>query len=83
MNPFLFGNPASVGQQTRAAQIIIGGAAGNGMQRRKVRRKKPRAAARKAATRVARKPRARKARLVKGSAAAKRYMASIRRKRRK
>jgi len=83
MNPFLFGNPAGVGQQTRAAQIIIGGAAGNGMQRRKVRRKKPRAAARKTARATAKRSTRKTARLVKGSAAAKRYMASIRRKRKK
>jgi len=83
MNPFWFGNPAGIGQMTRASQIIVTGAAGNGSRRAPKRRKATRAASRVKARRVARAPRARKARLVKGSAAAKRYMASIRRKRRK
>ena len=83
MNPFLYGNPAAFGQQTAANRIIIGSASGNGMQRRAKRRKKPRATARKAARSTARRSTRKTARLVKGSAAAKRYMASIRRKRRK
>lgn len=82
MNPFWAGNPAGIGQQTRAAQLITATASGNGM-RRAPKRRKARAARPARAARAARKPRARKARLVKGSAAAKRYMASIRRKRRK
>lgn len=83
MNPFIFGNPASIGQQTAANKIITQYAQGNGMTRgpRRKRRKAPRAAARKTATRRAKS--ARPARLVKGSAAAKAYMAKIRRKRRK
>lgn len=84
MNPFLMGNPAALGQQTLAGKIIVATSAGNGTARRAPkRRKKPRAAARRVARATARRPRAKKARLVKGSAAAKRYMASIRRKRRK
>lgn len=86
MNPFWSGNPASIGQQTRAAQIIVMGAPGNGM--RSTRRK--RKASRKTAARTRRaspakratKRGGRRARLVKGSAAAKAYMAKIRRKRR-
>lgn len=83
MNPFLFGNPAGVGQQTLAGKIIVANAAGNGgarAPRRKARKSRTaRATTRRAA---ARKPRAKKARLVKGSRAAKAYMAKIRRKRR-
>jgi hypothetical protein len=86
MNPFWLGNPAGVGQQTRAAQILIAGAAGNGV--RGVRRK--RKASRKTAPRARRASPAKRAtrrgktpRLVKGSAAAKAYMAKIRRKRRR
>ena len=79
-NPFWAGNPSAIGQQTRAGQIIVAGAPGNGTARRSKKRKAPRAAARATARRVKRgKP----ARLVKGSAAAKAHMAKIRRKRRK
>lgn len=86
MNPFWMGNPAALGQQTRAGQIIVASAAGNGVARGTRRKRKAsrkvaaRRAPRSAAKRANRKGRAR---LVKGSAAAKRYMASIRRKRRK
>jgi hypothetical protein len=85
MNPFLFGNPAALGQQTTAVKLLTMGAAGNGMRGSAPRRRKRKTAAksRPAARRVARARRAKPARLVKGSAAAKRYMASIRRKRRK
>lgn len=86
MNPFWAGNPAGIGQQTRAGQIIVAGASGNGM--RSTRRK--RKASRKTAARRSRSSPAKRAtrrgkapRLVKGSAAAKAYMAKIRRKRRK
>ena len=79
MNPFWTGNPAAIGQQTLAGQIITAGA-GNSAARRAPRRKS-RGAKRATARSVARKPRAKKARLVKGSRAAKAYMAKIRRKR--
>lgn len=78
MNPFWSGNPAAVGQQTLAGQIIVAGA-GNSAARAP--RRKSRTAKRAKARTVARKPRAKKARLVKGSRAAKAYMAKIRRKR--
>ena len=81
MNPFWTGNPAAIGQQTLAGQVIVARGGNNG--RAAPRRRKSRTAKRASAVRSARKPRAKKARLVKGSAAAKRYMASIRRKRRK
>lgn len=85
MNPFWMGNPAGVGQATRASQIIIAGAPGmrGGTRRkrkasRKVAARRSRANPAKRATRRGKAPR-----LVKGSAAAKAYMAKIRRKRRK
>jgi hypothetical protein len=84
MNPFMFGNPASIGQQTAANRLITAYAPGNGATTRGPRRKRrkvARATARKTAKRRASK--ARPARLVKGSAAARAYMAKIRRKRRK
>jgi hypothetical protein len=85
MNPFWFGNPAGVGQQTRAGQIIIASAPGNGMRGTKRKRKASRkTAARRSRSNPAKRAVSRKrpARLVKGSAAAKAYMAKIRRKRR-
>jgi len=83
MNPFLMGNPAAFGAQTMASRIIIGSAAGNAFGRGP-RRRKRKSTKRAAVTRRAGpKRKAGRARLVKGSAAAKRYMASIRRKRRK
>ena len=84
MNPFIFGNPSSIGQQTAAARLITAYSPGNGTTRgpARRRRKAPRAAARKTAKRRSAKAR-RPARLVKGSAAARAYMAKIRRKRRK
>lgn len=85
MNPFWLGNPTSIGQQTRAAQIIVAGAAGNGVRGTRRKRKASRKVAARRAPRSAAKRANRKGRprLVKGSAAAKAYMAKIRRKRRK
>ena len=79
-------NPMSAGQMTPAAQLAIRIA--QGTRRAPARRRKARAVARKRAPlRAAPRKRARSAsrpaRLVKGSAAAKRYMASIRRRRRR
>jgi hypothetical protein len=83
VNPFLFGNPAGFGQQTAAARLVTALSQGNGM-RGTARRRKRKSTKRAASTRRAGpKRKAGRARLVKGSAAAKRYMASIRRKRRK
>jgi hypothetical protein len=83
MNPFLYGNPAAVGQQTMAGRVIVANAAGNGMRAAPKRRRK---ATKKSAPRTRRasaaKRPAKRARMVKGSAAAKAYMAKIRRKRR-
>lgn len=83
MNPFLFGNPAALGQQTLAGRVIVASAAGNGMRAAPKRRRK---ASRKTAARTRRaspaKRKSGRARLVKGSRAAKAYMAKIRRKRR-
>ena len=78
-------NSTAWGQQTAAAQMMAAKATGRmgGMRSARKRRKKARASTR-AAPRARRKTARRaKARLVKGSAAAKRYMASIRRKRKK
>jgi len=86
MNPFWAGNPAGIGQQTRANQIIIAGGAGNGMRVTRRKRKASRktaARSRRASPAKRATKRGTRARLVKGSLAAKRYMASIRRKRRK
>lgn len=78
-------NAQAWGQQTPAAQMMAAKRSGRvGGMRSARKRRKARAAAPTrgpARRRVARKRG--KARLVKGSAAAKRYMASIRRKRRK
>lgn len=86
MNPFWAGNPAALGQQTMAGKIIVATSAGNGARGAPPRRRK---ASRKTAARTRRAspakraPKSRgRARLVKGSAAAKAYMAKIRRKRR-
>lgn len=86
MNPFIFGNPTSIGQQTAAAKLITQYAQGNGWGTRGPRRKRKkatRAKSRTVARTRSRKARSKPARLVKGSAAAKAYMAKIRRKRRK
>ena len=88
-NPFMVGNPAGLGQQTAASQMIT--LQGSGMAaRRSPTRRKRRASAKSAprsrraspAKRAAPSRRAKPARLVKGSAAARAYMAKIRRKRR-
>lgn len=86
MNPFWMGNPAGIGQQTRANQLIIASAPGNGLRSTKRKRKATRkTAARRSSANPAKRAtrRGKAARLVKGSAAAKAYMAKIRRKRRK
>ncbi len=68
------------GQQTMATQMIGARPAGNGPRRRKRKTAKKRAPMKRAKrARSTKRP----ARLVKGSAAAKRYMASIRRKRKR
>lgn len=75
-------NSIAWGQQTAAAQMMASKAMGRMGGRRSA--KKRRKAKAKAAPRARRKTARRsKARLVKGSLAAKRYMASIRRKRKK
>jgi len=71
-------------QQTTAAQMVLGklvGRNGSG-RRRRARGPSRRKAARPRRARATASRAKRPARLVKGSAAAKRYMASIRRKRR-
>jgi hypothetical protein len=86
-SPFAAMNPSAMGQQTLAGQIIGtgGGMTRGGGVRRKRRASKKTAArrARSSPAKRASKRRAKPARLVKGSAAAKAYMAKIRRKRRK
>jgi hypothetical protein len=78
-------NPSGIGQQTAVGQIIGSGASmrnGNGAPRR--RRASAKSAPRRAASSPAKRATKRNgkpARLVKGSAAAKAYMAKIRRKR--
>lgn len=82
---------AGLGQQTAAAQQVFRQAMGSGRVARKGRKKR---AARSAARRTARtrrtarsksssRSRSKPARLVRGSAAAKRYMAKIRKMRRR
>lgn len=77
------GGFAGFAQQTPATQLLFQRAGRKGGQRSAAKRK--RAKAKRAAPMRKRKSakRGKKARLVKGSAAAKRYMASIRRKRKK
>jgi hypothetical protein len=82
------GGFAGFAQQTPATQALFQRAGRVGGKRSAAKRRKKRATAKRAAPKRSRKVarrgvRAKKARLVKGSAAAKRYMASIRRKRRK
>lgn len=84
-NPFMVGNPSALGQQTRAGQIITltapnGGGMRTGTRRKRKASRKTAARTRKASPAKRRAPK-RRARLVKGSAAAKAYMAKIRRKR--
>jgi len=80
-------NGAGAAQQTTAAQMLLGKLAGgraNGSgRRRRARGPSSRKVARPRRARAASSRTKRPARLVKGSAAAKRYMASIRRKRRR
>jgi len=84
-SPFTFGNPQAIGQQTAVGRFIGSGGTVRGTRGTATKRK--RKASRKTAARTRRaspaKKRGRPARLVKGSAAAKAYMAKIRRKRRK
>lgn len=84
-NPFWAGNPTSIGSQTKATQMITVAAGGRAMRGTATRRK--RRASKKTAPRTRRaspaKRATKRARMVKGSAAAKAYMAKIRRKRRK
>lgn len=88
-NPFAYGNPSALGQMTRAGQLITM-MAGGMVGRRAPTRRKRRASAKSAprsrraspAKRAAPSRRGKPARLVKGSAAARAYMAKIRRKRR-
>lgn len=73
-----------VNQQTPAAQSVwrtAGGSRGSSNGGRRKRKKKATRSKRTASTRRASSSKKRPARLVKGSLAAKRYMASIRRKR--
>lgn len=86
-SPFAAANPQAIGQQTLVGRVIGSGMSqprggGGAPRKRKASRK---TAARRAAASPAKratKRRAKPARLVKGSAAAKAYMAKIRRKRR-
>lgn len=74
------------GQQTQAAQLIELGMPRTSSPRRRKRKTAKRAAPRRRAAKrktAKRASKKRPARLVKGSAAAKRYMASIRRKRKR
>lgn len=73
------------GQQTMATQMITGGmrSTANGTRRRRRKTKKRASASSTRKRKASRRSTKRPARLVKGSAAAKRYMAKIRRKRRK
>lgn len=78
-------NGQGAAQQTTAAQMVLGRVANGGTP--SGRRRSVRTSSRKAQVRRTRAPASRRskrpARLVKGSAAAKKYMASIRRKRRR
>ena len=84
-SPFTAGNPQGIGQQTLVGRVL--GSGFSRSTRAGTRPKRKRKATRKtAARRAVRRPakrakRAGRARLVKGSAAAKAYMAKIRRKR--
>jgi hypothetical protein len=75
-------NPQALGQSTPATQWAFAKASGARGGRRSA-AKRRRKTAKRAAPRKRRASSKRPARLVKGSAAAKRYMAKIRRKRRK
>lgn len=84
-NPFWVGNPAAIGQQTVAGQIITanGGRMTGARSGRKRKASRKRAARTRASSPAKRKTSRKRARLVKGSAAAKAYMAKIRRKRKR
>ena len=88
-SPFAAMNPSGIGQQTLVGQVIgsgqtVRGATGNGTRRRRKASRKTAARSRRASpAKRATTRRSKPARLVKGSAAAKAYMAKIRRKRRK
>jgi hypothetical protein len=75
-SPFSAMNPAAVGQQTLVGRVIASGQTMRGSKSAAPKRR--RKASRKTASR-----KQTRARLVKGSTAAKAYMAKIRRKRRK
>lgn len=84
-NPFWVGNPSGIGQQTTAGQIIVTSAPGTRMRgTTRKRRASRKTAARRSVSNPAKRAtsRGKAARLVKGSKAAKAYMAKIRRKRR-
>lgn len=82
-NPFTAMNPSGFGQQTAAGRVLQSGMgstrAAPGRRKRKASKKRAVRARRASPAKRA----TRRARLVKGSAAAKAYMAKIRRKRRK
>lgn len=77
------GGFAGFAQQTAATQALFQRAGRKGGLRSARKRRKTKAKTKRAKTTRRRTTRGKKARLVKGSAAAKRYMASIRRKRKK
>jgi hypothetical protein len=74
---------AQVGQSTPGQQLLWGMAGGKRMASRRKRVKTSRKVKARGPARRKRASKKRPARMVKGSAAAKRYMASIRRKRRR
>lgn len=76
-------NAQAWGQQTPAAQAMASKRSGRVGGMRSARKRRAKAKATSSAPRRRRRAGGKPARLVKGSAAAKRYMASIRRKRRK
>jgi hypothetical protein len=81
-NPFAAMNPTGIGQQTLVGQVIgSGGSQTRGSPTRRKRKASRKTAARTRRASPAKRP-AKRARMVKGSKAAKAYMAKIRRKRR-
>lgn len=77
-------NPQGYGQQTFATQWMLSKVAGaRGGRRSAAKRRRKKAGAKAVRAKPARRKRTKAKRLVKGSAAAKRYMASIRRKRKR
>jgi hypothetical protein len=77
------GGFAGFGQQTPATQQMFARAGRKGGQRSAAKRRRRKKTSARAAPKRKRARRAKPARLVKGSAAAKRYMAKIRRKRKR